>query len=421
MNETVIYAALIALLVVCSAFFSLTETAFTSANHVRLKKMANEENAKAAKVLKMLDDYDRFLTTNLIGVNVVNIASTTVASLMFIGLLGEDKGSLANIVIMTLISLTFCEIIPKSVAKKNPEKWCLKTCKVFAALIKLLSPLSWMFTKITKAIGTEDSAIMTEDELEVMVDECEGDGVLEKRESDLIKSAIRFDDIQVSEVYVPRMDVVGVDINSDPDKLGEIFTVSGFSRVPVYDNSIDNIVGVAYSKEFFTNRYLGVQFGIRDLVKPVKYVPESMSIATILNDFQKSKMHMAVVLDSYGGTMGIVTMEDLLEELVGDIWDESDEIQQDVVKVNDNTYIVEGTSNIYDVMEELELKFDPGDYEDYSVTGYICYRLGRAPRRGDEVELDDVKISVRSVKGRRVVESVFRIEDKPQEEDDSSE
>lgn len=419
MNEMVIYVILIALLVICSAFFSLTETAFTSANRVRFKKMANEGDVKATKVLKMLEDYDKFLTTNLIGVNVVNIASTTVASLMFIGLLGDDKGSLANIVIMTLVSLTLCEIIPKSVAKKNPEKWCLKTYGVFAVLIKLLSPLSWLFTKITKAIGTEDSAVMTEDELEVVVDECEGGGILEGRERDLIKSALRFDDTRASEVYIPRVDVVGVDIGADLDELGEAFAVSGFSRIPVYDGSIDDIVGVAYSKEFFTNRYLNVQFGIRDIVKPVRYVPESMSLAAILDDLQKSKVHMAVVLDSYGGTMGIVTMEDLLEELVGDIWDESDEIQKDVVRVNEDTYIVDGTSNIYDVMERLGLKFDPGDYEDRSVTGYICHRLGRAPHRSDEVRLEGVTISVRSVKGRRVIESVFMVD--RQQEDDPSE
>lgn len=422
MNDTIIYAVIIVLLIVCSAFFSLTETAFTSANRVRLKKMANEGNKKAEKTLDMLENYDKFLTTNLIGVNIVNVASTSVASLMFIGLFTNNEGlaSIVNIVVMTLVSLTFCEVIPKSVAKKNPEKWCIKTCKIFAVLMKVFSPVSWLFTKLTAAIGKDDSSAMTEDELEVMVDECEGDGVLEKSESELIKSAIRFDDIQVSEVYVPRMDVIAIDVNDDIKALGEKFTVSGYSRIPVYDKSIDNIIGVVYSKEFFTNEYLGVKFSIRDIVKPVKYVPETMSIASILSDFQKSKMHMAVVLDSYGGTMGIVTMEDLLEELVGDIWDESDEIQQDVVKVNDNTYIVEGSANIYDIMDGFGLKFDPEEYEDYSVTGFICYKLGRAPNRGDTVELDNVDITVRSVKGRRVIESVFVLKEKPDQSDEES-
>lgn len=418
MNAVILYAAIIVILIICSAFFSLTETAFTSVNRVRLKKMANEGDKKAEKTLSMLENYDKFLTTNLIGVNIVNVASTSVASLMFIGIFSTNEGlaSIVNIVVMTLVSLTFCEVIPKSVAKKNPEKWCLKTCGIFGVLMKLFSPVSWLFTKLTAAIGKDDSTGMTEDELEVMVDECAGDGVLEQSESDLIKSAIRFDDIQVSEVYVPRMDIVAIDVSADPKELGEKFTVSGYSRIPVYDKSIDNIIGVAYSKEFFTNEYLGVKFSIRDIVKPVKYVPDTMSIANILNDFQKSKMHMAVVLDSYGGTMGIVTMEDLLEELVGDIWDESDEIQQDVVKVNEDTYIVEGTANIYDIMEGFGRKFDPEDYDDYSVTGYICYKLGRPPNRGDKVETEDVEITVRSVKGRRVMESVFVLKRRPQDE-----
>ena len=409
MDLTVIYSVAIVLLIACSAFFSMSETAFTSANQIRLKKLANDGDARAEKALRIIGNYDRFLTTVLIGNNLVNIGATSLATLVFSVLLGNETGALASTVVMTLSVLTFGEIIPKSVAKKNPERVCMRICGTVHVLEVVFTPLSLLFTRLTSFINrkSDGEVQMTEDELEVIIDEIESDGVIDKDESELIKSAMRFDDIQVSEVYVPRMDIVGVDVSSTPEELGRLFTTTGFSRIPVYEKNIDNIIGVAYAKEFFTNNLMDVRFSIRDITKPVKYVPETMSIATILRDFQKSKVHMAVVLDSYGGTMGIVTLEDLLEELVGDIWDESDEIQQDIVQVDEDRFNVKGVANIHDVMETLGVDFDPGEYEDYSVTGYIVYKLGRGPARGDLVEIPGVTIRVGTVKGRRVVESEF--------------
>ena len=408
MDLTIVYAVIIALLIGCSAFFSMSETAFTSANTVRLKKMAKDGDRKAENAVRIIEDYDKFLTTILVGNNLVNIAGTSLATLVFSILLGAETGALASTVIMTIVILIFGEVTPKSLAKKNPEKICIKVCGIIRMLEIVLSPVSWLFTKLTSAIGKDvDTATMTEDELEVMIEEIEEEGVLEKRESDLIKSAIRFDDIQVSEVYVPRMDIIAVDVSENGKVLGETFSTSGFSRLPIYDGTIDNIIGVVYAKEFYTHIFKGEEPPIKSLVKPVKYFPETTSIATVLADFQKSKIHMAVVLDSFGGTMGIVTMEDLLEELVGDIWDESDEVQQDMTAMEDGRYNVKGTANIHDVMERMGLDFDPEEYEDYSVTGYIFYKLGRAPLRGDVVTLENVEIKVASVKGRRVTESVF--------------
>lgn len=408
MDLTVVYAVVIALLVGCSAFFSMSETAFTSANVVRLKKMAKDGDKKAERTVRILEDYDKFLTTILVGNNLVNIAGTSIATLVFSILLGAETGALASTVVMTIIILLFGEITPKSLAKKNPEKICIKICNIIHVLEIVLSPVSWLFTKLTAAIGKNaDDITMTEDELEVMIEEIEEEGVLEKRESDLIKSAIRFDDVQVSEVYVPRMDIIAVDASESGKVLGETFATSGFSRLPIYDGTIDNIIGVVYAKEFYSHVFKGEEPPIKSLVRPVKYFPETTSIATVLSDFQKSKIHMAVVLDSYGGTMGIVTMEDLLEELVGDIWDESDEVQQDLIDLGEGRFGIKGTANIHDVMERLGLDFDPEEYEDYSVTGYICYKLGRAPLRGDAVTLKNVEIRVASVKGRRVTESVF--------------
>jgi CBS domain containing-hemolysin-like protein len=345
---------------VFSSFFSMSETAFTSASVIKLKKMSQDGNVKAAKSVQILEDYDKFLTTVLIGNNLVNIAGTSLATLFFALLLGAETGAVASTVTMTVLVLIFGEIIPKSVAKQRPEKVCIKICGVIRALEIVLSPISWFFRKMTAAISKgADETTLTEDELEVMIDEIEDEGVLEKRESELIKSAIRFDDIQVSEVYIPRMDVEAVDIEMSPEEVGEVFVRTGYSRLPAYSKNIDNIVGIIYAKEFYAKEFKGEMPTVREIVRPIKSVPETASIANLLSDFQKSKIHVAVVLDSYGGTMGIVTMEDLLEELVGEIWDESDEVQHDVSAGSDGTFIVKGTANIYDVMEKMEVPFDP--------------------------------------------------------------
>ncbi len=418
---TVIYVVVIIALVACSAFFSLSETAFTSASQVRLKKMAKDGNKKAEKAVNILEDYDSFLTTILIGNNLVNIGATSLATIIFLLVFG-DAGSLASTIVMTLVILTFGEITPKTMAKRNPEKYVLKIVGIISAIKVLFSPLSWIFGKLTKFIGNRyggESVTMTEDELEVMIDEIEGDGVIEETEGKLIKSAIRFDDTPVSEVYLPRLDVVGVDVRSTIQEAGRIIVDTGFSRIPVFDGSIDNIIGVIYAKEFHTRLFNKETFELKDIVKPVKYIPETMSIAAVFNDFQKTKIHIAVVLDSYGGTMGIVTLEDVLEALVGDIWDESDDVQQDVSQLPDGTWLVKGNANIYDVMEKIGHEFDLQEYEDYSVMGYVFYRLNRAPMKADVVTCDGVDIVVRTIKSHRAVECLFILTDP--EEDQSEE
>lgn len=423
---TIAYLVIIALLIVCSAFFSMSETAFTSSNQVRLKKLAKDGDRRAEKALKILEDYDKFLTTILIGNNLVNIGASSLATTaiaLILVAMSSSSVSLISTIVMTIVVLICGEITPKTVAKRNPERYAMKLSGVVSGVEKVFSPVSFVFTKFTGAIGRkvgESDTTMTEDELEVMIDEIEDDGVLEESESRLIKSAIRFDDTEVGEVYVPRVDVVAISADSNEQELGRLFTDSGYSRLPVYDGSIDNIIGVVYSKEFFGAMFDGRTFTIRDIMKPVRYVPETMSIADILSDFQKSKIHMAVVLDSYGGTMGIVTLEDILEELVGDIWDESDTVQQDMVKKGDNLYAVKGDANIFDVMERIGVEFDPGDYSDYSVNGYVFYRLDRTPVRGDTVTAGNVRIKVTGIKGRRVVMCEFEVlpQEEPSEESD---
>ncbi len=412
----IVYVFIIAMLIGLSGFFSMSETAFTSVNDIKLKKMANEGNRKAKRALEIRENYDKFLTTILIGNNLVNIAGTSIATTMFAILLGAETGAVATTVIMTLILLVFGEIAPKSYAKKHPEETCMTISNIIYWVIRIFTPLSWLFLKLTRLVGSQEEAPITEDELEVMIDEIQSDGVLEKSESELIKSAMRLDDIPVSDVYVHRVDLVAIDVDEPVEELGKMFVSSGFSRIPVYDDTIDNIIGVAYSKTYFTNAALDVRFSIRDILMPVKYIPETVSVANALSEMQKSKIHLAVVLDSYGGTRGIITLEDLLEELVGEIWDESDAIQQDVSAATGGRYIVKGMAKLDDVMDAIGIHIDRDGYEEQNLSGFIMHKLQRAPTKGDTVELDNATITVNSVKGHRVIECAVVVKNEPNDE-----
>ena len=417
--DTIVYIVAIILLMISSAFFSMSETAFTSASEIKLKKLANEGNRNAEKAIRIIEGYDKFLTTILIGNNLVNIAASSLATTVFAILLGAETGAIASTVVMTLALLVFSEITPKALAKKQPERICLGVCSIVHWIMIIFSPLSWLFTKLMKLIGSDEGPTLTEDELEVMIDEIQSDGILEKRESELIKNAMRLDDIQVAEVYVHRTDIVAIDVDESVDDLGNLFVSSGYSRIPVYDDTIDNIIGVVYSKTYFTNTKLGVAFKIHDILMPVKYIPETVSVADALSEMQKSKMHMAVVLDSYGGTKGIITMEDLLEELVGDIWDESDAVQQDVRASTGGCYIVKGMANFDDVMDKVGIFIDRDGYEDTNFSGFIMHKLQRAPTKGDVVELDNATITVTNVKGHRVIDCSLEVKNEPIEEGSS--
>ncbi|MBQ7979037.1 MAG: DUF21 domain-containing protein, partial [Candidatus Methanomethylophilaceae archaeon] len=242
--DTIVYIVAIILLMISSAFFSMSETAFTSASEIKLKKLANEGNRNAEKAIRIIEGYDKFLTTILIGNNLVNIAASSLATTVFAILLGAETGAIASTVVMTLALLVFSEITPKALAKKQPERICLGVCSIVHWIMIIFSPLSWLFTKLMKLIGSDEGPTLTEDELEVMIDEIQSDGILEKRESELIKNAMRLDDIQVAEVYVHRTDIVAIDVDESVDDLGNLFVSSGYSRIPVYDDTIDNIIGV---------------------------------------------------------------------------------------------------------------------------------------------------------------------------------
>ena len=416
-----IMASALAVLIILSAFFSASETAFTSLNRIRIKNMANEGDRRAKRTLAISENYDRLLTTLLVGNNLVNIAASSIATLLFVSLLqDEGTGALAATVVMVILLLIFGEITPKSMAKRNAEGFALRVTPMLDIVITVFTPVTYLFTALTKRLSRnrEEVPTMTEDELVVMIEVIEEEGTLEKRESELIKSAIQFDDIRVGEIITPRVDVVATDVRSDKESMRRLFRETGFSRIPLYDGTIDRVVGVVSAKDFFNRCSDDEGVKLTDIIRPVRFVPESTNIATLLNDLQKSKVHMAVVLDTYGGTLGIVSLEDILEELVGEIWDESDDIQYSMVRESDGSYSVLGETNIYDVMDEMGIRFDPEGYNDHSVSGYIHYKLGKIPSRGDKVEGDAFTIVVKSTKNRRIKEALVVPKALPPEDQD---
>jgi putative hemolysin len=315
-------------------------------------------------------------------------------------------------VFMITILLVFGEVTPKTIAKRNPEIFAIRVAKIIRFATMIMAPVIWAFLALTRLISKKMGAVenhtLTEDELVVMIDEIEEEGTIEKSERDLIKCAIHFDDIRVNEIYTPRVDIVAASVKVTVEEMKELFIRTEFSRIPIYEETIDRIVGAIYSKDFFAQYVTNSGLKITDIIRPVKFVPENTSIATLLSDLQRSTIHMAIVLDNFGGTLGIVSMEDILEELVGEIWDESDDVKIYVKKEEDGSFTVLGDADMFDVMKEIGLEFNPGeDFENGNVSRFIYHKLEKIPKNGDSIELDNVTIVVKSMKSRRIKEAKF--------------
>ncbi|MDR3075404.1 MAG: hemolysin family protein [Candidatus Methanoplasma sp.] len=407
----IIISLIIVILVVLSAYFSCAETAYTSMNPIRIKNLVYEGHKNAEKALKNYDNYDKLLTTILVGNNVVNVAISTLGTMLCSELLGITWGVIAATILTATVILVFGEITPKTLAKRNSERYSLKLASSLHIVITILTPISWAFMKLTNLLSRNaknDAAgtpSFTEDELYVMIDEVAEEGALERSEGELVKSAMQFDDIEVSEMYTPRSNITAADMKTSVEDFKRLFLESEYSRVPVYDGSLDRIIGAVHSKDFFSKYIENECFTVEDIVRPVKFVPENMNIATLLSDFQKSHIHMAIVLDNFGRTIGLVSMEDILEELVGDIWDESDEAGYPIHEEKDGSFVVPGEANIFDVMARIGIEFDAGDFQDYSVSAFIKHRTDGVPRRGDVIDTGNSKITVRSMKSRCVKEA----------------
>ena len=393
-------------LVACSAFFSASETAFSSLNQIRLKSRAEDGDASAARVLAMAEKYDKLLSTILIGNNIVNIAAASIGTIIFTKMLGEERGATVSTMVLTVVVLIFGEVTPKSLAKEMPETVATAVSPMLNLLMVLFTPLTWLFSQWKKLLGhfvhSSESDTITEGELMTMVSEAENDGELTDRESELIRSAIEFDDVEVEEILTPRVDVVAVEDNTSLDEVAQTFAESGYSRLPVYHDTIDNIIGVVHEKDFYLAR-LKKETSLEELVKPTLYTTGSTQISQLLRTLREQHHHLAVVVDEYGGTEGIITLEDILEELVGEIWDEHDEETEDFHKQSDGSWIVLGSASVDDLYEMLGLPEDE-DIDSNTVNGLVQEKTCHLPKVGDHFSLGEYDGVVTRTARRRVTE-----------------
>ncbi len=408
-NGTLILYLII--LVLFSAFFSASETAYTSLNRVRVKGLANAGNRRAAKVLSLAEKYDKLLSGILVGNNIVNILSASLATVLFVNLVGPRGVSLSTAV-MTVVVLMFGEIAPKSIAKEHPEEIAFAFYPLLSLIIRLLTPIIHLCTLWQKLIyhifKPSDDRGITEEDLITIVEEAENDGEIDAHESELIRSAIEFNDMTVGDILTPRVDMTAVSIDDDMDAIARAFGESGYSRLPVYQDSVDDIIGILHEKDFYTRKEGA---SIRDLMTPPLCVVPTTQLAVLLKLLQKTKNHMAVVMDEYGGVLGIATMEDVLEELVGEIWDEHDEVVQDIEELSDGSLRVSGGASLDDLREKIDI---PGDYESVTVNGWVLEVLGRFPQPGDGFDFGDSRVTVEKAARRRVEQ--IHIEPKPTEQ-----
>lgn len=374
----------IAVCVVFSAYFSATETAFTSLNRIRLKNMANDGDKRAKEVLELAENYDNLLSTILVGNNIVNIAMTSLATVLFITLYPKYGATIATAV-TTIVVLIFGEISPKSLAKENPEKFAMFSAPVIRFFMLILAPINWIFAQwkkvLAKVFNADGVRPITEEELLTMVEEAQTEGGIDEEQSELIQNAIEFNDLDAWDVLTPRVDIMAIEIDETEEEVEKMFLETGFSRLPVYEDDLDNIVGVLNQKDFH-NHIKGGRASISTYVKPVIFVAGSMKIAQLLKKLQTVKTHIAIIVDEYGGTDGLVTMEDIIEELVGEIYDEHDAAElQDIVQQQDGTYRVLCGTNVdkmfdyFDVEEEVDAT---------TVNGWVVLQIDKLPSVGDK-------------------------------------
>ncbi len=387
-------------LVMMSAYFSATETAFNSLNITKLKIAAEREDKGAKLILRLLEDYNRLLTTILVGNNIVNIALSSIATVFFIKLIG-DAGATVSTAVITVIVLIFGEITPKSVAKESPEAFARFSAPIINFLAVILTPINFIFSLWKKLVSlvvkSSGEQAVTEEELLSMVDEVESSGGIGEQEGELIRNAMELNENDAADIATPRVDIEAVEKNWTKEEVAEVFVETGYSRLPVYVDSIDNIIGIIHRTDFYNNYDMD---NIADtmLTKPI-FVPKTIKLGALLKLLQKSKCHMAVVTDEYGGTFGIVTMEDILEELVGEIWDEHDEIEEDMSE-SKGVYTVSGSMDPEELFEELEMDIEEVPYA--TLSGWIMDELNKVPEVGDTFENSGYRFTVETVDGMRV-------------------
>ena len=403
MDGSTLQILIMVLLVMMSAYFSATETAFSSLNKTRLKTMAEVGNKKAELALKLSENYDKLISTILVGNNIVNIALASMGTIFFVELFNGDQalGSSISTIVITVAVLIFGEITPKSIAKDTPEKFSMFSAPFISLLIIVLTPVNFIFSAwkklVSKIIKVEEAGKMSQEELLMFVEEVEQEGTIDEDEGDLIRNVIEFTETKAEDILTHRVDLEAVSVDSDKEEISLKFQQTQFSRLLVYEESIDNVIGFILQKDFYTVDGI-TKVPVKKLVKPVIFTQKSELVNDLLKKLQTNKTHIAVVLDEYGGTLGIVTMEDILEELVGEIWDEHDEVVEEFKKLAENKYRVDCSINAEDFYEFFEIE---SDSESISLGGWVMEQLDKVPEKGDKFEYQDLDITVFETDSRR--------------------
>ncbi len=415
------YILIILVCLVLSAYFSATETAFLSYNRARIRTMAEKENKKAALVVKLTEKYDKLILTILVGNNVLNVIVASIGTLLFARLLENEapvKAAVLSIIVLTVVILVFGEIIPKSLATDFPEKFACFSAPIISVVIIILTPVTFIFSGIKKLsanlVKTENDSKMSSEELLMLVDEVQQEGSLEEDEGDLLKNAIEFNDRKAEDILTHRVDLEAVEQNCTKEDIARVFTESGYSRLLVYDDTIDNIIGTIHRKDFYSGSGITGKH-LKELIVPPLFVHQSEKINDLLKLLQKNKTHLAIVLDEYGGTLGIVTMEDILEELVGEIWDEHDEVVEEFTKISEDTYKVDCAVNFDDFCEFFCL--EKVETDSVSLGGWIMEKMERIPVTGESFEYENLVITISQTEEQRILSVSVLIKPKVTEEE----
>ena len=419
MNENAIMGIVIFICILFSAFFSGTETAFSTVNQVRLKSYADSGSKKAKRAktaLYICDNYDKTITTILIGNNIVNLGGSSLATVLCMNIWG-DMGAAIATGATTFLVLTFGEIIPKCIGKESSETIALYTAGILRVFVFVLYPIVLFFIGLKSIVIKmlrikNDAPSVTEDELKYIINSIEEEGVLEQQEKELVQSALDFDEKTAFEILTPRVDMTAVDIDSDYEIMKKTILEERFSRIPVYQGNYDNIIGIIHSRDFLEEMAMSVKPNIKKLIQPAQFVYKNQRLSDILTEFRKNKHHMAIVIDEYGGTLGLITMEDLLEEIVGEIWDEDEEEEKLFTKIEDGTYKVSGDMPLEEVFGLFGVSTRNLDTDSITIGGFFLDKKGEIPKAGDSLEIDDLKITVMEIEDQRIITLLVGYSDK---------
>lgn len=412
-----IYIAIIFFCIIMSGYFSATETAFSSLNRTKIRTLCEKGDRRAKLVNRLLDNYDALISTILIGNNIVNITSASIGTVLFVSLCG-DIGATVSTVVITVVVLIFGEITPKSLAKDSPESFAMFSAPLIRTLIFIFKPLNLLFSLwkklVSKMFKVKSDTKMSQEELLMLVEEVEEDGSIDEEEGSLLRNAIEFSDLKAEDILTHRVDIEAVNINSTKEEIAQVFTDTKFSRLPVYEDTIDNIIGVIHQKDFYYGPGVSDK-SIEQIMKAPIFVLKSEKLSELLRLLQENKSHVAVVLDEYGGTLGIVTLEDILEELVGEIWDEHDEVTEEYISAGENIWLIDCLGNLEDFSKYFDLDIES---ESISVGGWVMESLGKIPDVNDSFEWENVHVTVTEVDGQRVSQIKIKITPKPEGTDD---